>query len=96
MRDEKKSACKISDDQLKRFAVFYDALKVRPIAKSEVPGLVGLNDKQVDIFIFLFSLRYPLFEDATGRGRGKKITYGLLGAPYESQFIGAKAQGVKQ
>lgn len=61
MRDEKKSACKISDDQLKRFAVFYDALKVRPIAKSEVPGLVGLNDKQVDIFIFLFSLRYPLF-----------------------------------
>jgi len=94
MRDEKKSACKISDDQLKRFAVFYDALKVRPIAKSEVSGLVGLNEKQVDIFIFLFSLRYPLFEDATGRG--KKITYGLLGAPYESQFLSAKAQGVKQ
>jgi hypothetical protein len=93
---EKKSDAKLSKETKERFKIFSAALKVRPVSRSELPQLLNLSEGQLEVFIYIFSLHYPIFEDCKGKGRRVKTTYGLLGAPYESQFASAKAQGVKQ
>lgn len=95
MNANKRSEVKLTAATLSRFRIFERELKTRPIRKNDVPGILGLDKGQVDMFIYVFSLQYPLWEESRGRGRNCVVTYGLVGAWYESMYARG-AQGAKQ